>query len=416
MSAPTAEVLYTTEFTQDPHAVFAHLREQAPVLHDPAHNRWWITRYHDVTEVFNDGARFSAAANGAKTGRVLGRSLIEMEGREHAHHRKIVQPEFVGKRLAALDGLIERNITELLDGFRERGEVDLVDEFSMRLPLNSITDLLGLDRKDHESLLHWYEAIVAGMFDDDLVDDGVAAHHALGGKVDELLDVPDRCPAHAVIAHVSRAEVDGMRLTRDEVKSFVSLLLVAGAETLDRALSSMWWNLLQSPDQLAAVRDDPELWDRAFSETMRKDPPGLFFPRVTTEPVTLGGIDIPANQVLMLVTGSANRDPEVFAHPDEFDLFRADLHMGLERRAAGFGRDADSAAGHLAFGAGAHFCLGYQLARTEAVTSSRLLMQTMGDPRLAGPPPPMEYSGNLRSPRSLRIAFTPRKTRPMEVR
>jgi cytochrome P450 len=408
MTTIAAGTIYSPEFTRDPHTVLARMREEAPVLHDPAHDRWWITRYSDVTEIFNDATRFSAVANGAKTGRVIGTSMLEMDGREHAHHRRIVGPALVGKRLAGLRAVIERNIAELIAAFRDRGHVDLVASFSMPLPLNSITDVLGLSRSDHDLLRGWYEAIVAGMFDDALVNDGAAAHQALGQRVDHLLDVPGQCPAHAVLADVARSDVDGVPLTREEVKTFASLLLVAGAETLDRALSSMWWNLLQQPDQFEAVRAEPELWHRAFSETMRKDPPGLFFPRTTTEPVTVGGIDIPAGQVLMLVTASANRDPEVFERPDEFDMFRPDLRMGLENRSAG---QRAGEAGHLAFGAGEHFCLGYQLARAEAVTGSRMLCDAMGDPHLIGPVPPMVFSGNLRSPRTLPIGFTPRVVR-----
>ena len=179
----------------------------------------------------------------------------------------------------------------------------------------------------------------------------------------------------------------------------MSLLLTAGGETTDKAIANQWRNLLAAPDQLAAIVDDPALLDRAFDETMRHSPSLVYLGREAAMDVDWHGERIPAGSEVRLAVGSANHDETVFADPDRFDIFRADLHHGLEHRSASY---ADGA-GHVAFGAGAHFCLGYALARLETTSASRALVERFGTLESVGELPPLRVHGPSRSTAALKV-------------
>ena len=173
------------------------------------------------------------------------------------------------------------------------------------------------------------------------------------------------------------AEADGERLTDDEIHSFVSFLLVAGGPTTDMALRNFWWALLTDPDELTRCRGDHERVDRAFSESLRRDGPIVYEDRRTNAPVEWHGVEIPADADVVVCLGSANTDETVFADPLRFDPDRGDLLMGTERKP---GHRRDGVAGHLAFGLGSHFCMGYQLARVEAVAATEQFLLALREP------------------------------------
>jgi pulcherriminic acid synthase len=154
----------------------------------------------------------------------------------------------------------------------------------------------------------------------------------------------------------------------------------------------MWRNLLADPDQMAPVVDDPKVLDRVFDETMRHSPSLVYLGREANADVEWNGVTIPAGGHVRLAVDSANHDDEVFDDPDRFDIFRTDLHRGLEHRSASY----DDGAGHVAFGAGAHFCLGYALARLEATTASRALLDRFGSLEPVGDLPPLRVHGPSR--------------------
>ncbi|GIU93383.1 MAG: hypothetical protein KatS3mg011_2289 [Acidimicrobiia bacterium] len=185
----------------------------------------------------------------------------------------------------------------------------------------------------------------------------------------------------------------------NDLAAFVSLLLTAGGETTDKVLSNLWHNLLTNPEQLELVRAEPVLLDHAFAETMRFSPPLVYLGREVVEPIELHGVTIPAGAELRLGVGSANRDETVFTNPDRFDLTRTDLHKGLEHRSISY----TDGAGHLSFGAGPHFCLGYALARLEVTVASRMLLERFPRLALAEDPPPIRVEGPSQSPGRLLV-------------
>ena len=167
-------------------------------------------------------------------------------------------------------------------------------------------------------------------------------------------------------------------MTSEEIKSFASLLLVAGAETTDKAIANLWYHLLAFPESYRLVKEDPELLDQAFTEMMRIHPPSGGQARRAINDVPMYGEVIPAGAYVQLSIYGGNRDDRVFKDPDSFNIVRDDLYFGKELRS---GYHEGGKASHLGFGLGKHFCVGYQLARSETVIGSRMLLEMMGNPR-----------------------------------
>ena len=201
--------------------------------------------------------------------------------------------------------------------------------------------------------------------------------------------------------------MDGTRLEHEEIVAFCGLLFIAGGETTDKAIANMWWNLLTRPALFEAVQANPELWDNAFSETMRRTPPVISEDRFTTAPVEWYGTEIPVGARLRVCMGSAHLDDSVFADPLSFDLERGDLHLTKELRSGG--STEPDRAGHLGFGLGKHFCIGYELARTEALIGSKQLLARCADIRIAdgADPHPVIQGNAFQAVQELRLEFNP---------
>ena len=402
-----ADELYTDDHRADPHPVWTRLRHEHPIFFDTVSRTWIVTRYDDVAEVFRDHETYANGPYERSTGEVFGRTILEMGGLEHVQQRSIVAPEFVGRRLEAFAPAIGRSIDALVARFGVAPPLDLVSSFTTWLPINVIVDMLGFDLTGREDVFHrWYSQMMDGLAPvPALRERGIAAHAEVCAFVDPLIDDRRACPGHDLLTRLVEAEAGGRSLDDREIQSFVSLMLVAGGETTDKAIANLWWNLLRTPAVLTAVTADPALLDPAFTETMRRDGPVLYEARDVTRDVDWYGVTVPAGSVLRACLGSANSDETVFADPRHFDLSRADLHLGKELRNGG--PYPGALTGHLGFGLGKHFCLGYELARAEAVLGSRRLLDALPNVRLAGDLPPLEMIRSFRAARSLPVVYGP---------
>lgn len=399
--------LGTEQYRRAPEPVWERMRHDHPLFHDTINDIWWLTRHADVAAVFADHATYSASTYEETTGQVLGPTLISRDDHGHVVRRKIVAPDFVGKRLAAYQSMISAIASSLINEFSDRGEVDFVSQFSARLPVEVIAGMLGMVG-DGELFRSWVTEMILGLAPvDELRERGLAAHRAFADHITPALEHVDDPRRTDHIAKIARAEVEGHRLGRDEIIAFCGLLFIAGGETTDKAMANMWWHLLTRPELLVEVQADERLWDNAFSETMRRTPPVISEDRSTTRPVEWYGTEIPAGARVRVCMGSANLDETVFAHPLTFDLEREDLHLGVELRSGG--STDQGRAGHLGFGLGKHFCIGYQLARTEAIIGSQQLLRRCADLRIApGTAPAPTIQGNsFQAVESLPLTFIP---------
>ncbi|MEC4018232.1 cytochrome P450 [Streptomyces sp. H27-D2] len=394
--------ILSAEFASDPYAAYRVLREDYPLLRHEATQSYIISRYEDVQRAFRDPA-FSNDNYDWQLEPVHGRTILQMSGREHSVHRALVAPAFRGNELREkFLPVIERNARELIDGFRSSGSADLVGDFATRFPVNVIADMLGLDKSDHSRFHGWYTAIIAFLGnlsqDEDVAAAGLRTREEFAAYMIPIIQDRRANPGDDLLSTLCSAEIDGTWMTDEDIKAFCSLLLAAGGETTDKAIASLFRNLLEHPEQLAAVRDDRSLIPQAFAETLRFSPPVHMIMRTPTEDVTLSGGVVPAGSVVTGLIGAANRDARRYAEPDSFDIFREDLATKTAFSAA---------ADHLAFALGRHFCVGALLAKAEVEVGANLLLDALPGLELRGDAAPPELGVFTRGPEALPVRFTP---------
>lgn len=396
--------ILSAEFAANPYPAYRAMREHAPLLWHEATRSWIISRYADVERAFKDKESVFTTDNyDWQIEPVHGRTILQLSGREHAVRRALVAPAFRGSDLQdRFLPVIDRNARELIDTFRHTGSVDLVDSFATRFPVKVIADMLGLDKADHARFHGWYTAVIA--FLGNLSGDPAVAAAGERTRIEfaeyMIPIIRDRRDhlGDDLLSTLCAAEVDGVRMSDEDIKAFCSLLLAAGGETTDKAIASIFANLLLHPEQLAAVREDRSLIARAFAETLRFTPPVHMIMRQTAVDVEVSGGTIPSGATVTCLIGAANRDGARYADPDTFDIFREDLTA----------RTAFSAAAdHLAFALGRHFCVGALLAKAEVEAGVGQLLDAMPDVRLADGFDPVEQGVFTRGPSSLPVVFTP---------
>ncbi|MGY0489246.1 cytochrome P450 [Streptomyces sp. WG-D5] len=405
MSTAQVPDILSPEFAADPYPAYRAMRESAPLLWHEATQSWIVSRYADVERIFKDKqAQFTTDNYDWQLEPVHGgRTILQMSGREHSVRRALVAPAFRGSELQdKFLPVIERNSRELIDRFRESGSADLVADYATRFPVDVIADMLGLDKADHARFHGWYTAVVA--FLSNLAGDPEVAAAGERTRVEfaeymiPIIQERRENPGDDLLSALCAAEVDGVQMSDEDIKAFCSLLLAAGGETTDKAIASLFANLLANPDQLAAVRADRSLVPRAFAETLRLTPPVHMIMRQSAVDVELTGGTVPAGATVTLLIGAANRDGDRYKDADRFDLFREDLT----------GTTAFSAAAdHLAFALGRHFCVGALLAKAEVETAVNHLLDAMPDIRLAEGFAPVERGVFTRGPEALPVRFTP---------
>jgi len=389
---------------RDPYPMFAGIRADSPVLHvhlgtgsgaryehdpdaPPITSLFAVTSHELAQQVLTDNARFSSAANAMTIGQVMGRTILEMDPPQHQRHRALVARAFRARVLDQWsDTIIGATISELIDAFAGDGHADLIPQLTFPFPVRVIARILGLPEADWPRFLRLSTELIAVMRH---WDRAVAASRELRGYFAEVIADRRRRPCDDLVSQLIEAEVDGHRLSDDEIYPFLLLLLPAGAETTYRSSSNLLFGLLSDPGQLDAVRADRDLVPQAIEEALRWETPSLIVARTATQDVELGGVRIPAGGYVVVSLGAANRDPGRYADPDRFDVFREDKQ-------------------HMSFGDGAHRCLGMHLARLEMRVLLNAVLDRLPGLRLDPAAEDPHIHGLLfRSPPNLPVRFDP---------
>jgi pulcherriminic acid synthase len=394
--------ILSSEFAADPYSAYQIMRDDYPLIwHEPMQS-YIISRYDDVSRAFRDPV-FTTANYDWQLEPVHGRTILQLNGREHSVRRALVAPAFRGSELQdKFLPVIERNARELIDGFRGAGSADLVADFATHFPVNVIVDMLGLDKADHARFHRWYTSIIAFLGnlsqDPDVTAAGLQTQKEFAGYMIPIIRERRASPGDDLLSALCAAEIDGTRMSDEDIKAFCSLLLAAGGETTDKAIASVFANLLQHPDQLDAVRRDRSLIPRALAETLRYTPPVHMIMRQPAQDVTVSGGGIPEGSTVTCLIGAANRDGARYEDPERFDIYRTDLDSVNAFSAA---------ANHLAFALGRHFCVGALLAKTEVEVGVTQLLDAMPGVRLRDGFAPAERGVFTRGPAALPVEFTP---------
>jgi cytochrome P450 len=358
-SAPTSPLRYSPydyAMHEDPYPTYARLRAEAPVFRNPEVDFWALSRHADVIAAFRDSARFSNAngvtidpsAWGPNAHRTS--SFLGMDPPRHSRMRALVSRGFTPRRVAELEPRIRQLALRHLEPALERGTFDWIADLAGTLPMDVISELTGVPDADRHELRRLADLLVhreEGI--DDVPPEGIAAALTLAGYYADLVAERRRRPGDDLTSALLEAEIDGDRLSDDEIIGFLFLLVVAGGETTTKLLGNALWWAWRTPEVRARVlapADDATIaaW---VEETLRYDTSTQMLARTATTDVEVAGTTIPAGARVLLLVGSANRDEAVFPDGDRYDL------------------DRDT--GQLAsFGVGRHFCMGASLARLEA--------------------------------------------------
>jgi cytochrome P450 len=356
---------YAYAFHEDPYPTYARLRDEAPVYHNPEMGFWALSRHGDVMDGFRDSERFSsshgvsldAAASGPDAHRTM--SFLALDPPRHGRMRGLVSRGFTPRRVVELEPSIRALAVRYLDEAVERGSFDFIGDFAGRLPMDVISELIGVPEADRaevrrlsDLLVHREEGVT------DVPPAGIEAAFSLVAYYADMLAERRRARTDDLTSALLDAEIDGDRLSDDEIMGFLFLMVVAGNETTTKLLGNAWYWAWRNPDQAAIPVADPGRITDWVEETLRYDTSSQILARITTRPVELHGTTVPAGERVVLLPGSANRDERVFEQPDVYDL---DRNRGDDRQIA-------------SFGFGRHFCMGASLARLEARVALEELM------------------------------------------
>jgi cholest-4-en-3-one 26-monooxygenase len=360
-----------------PHALFARMREEEPVRWNPTGDGggfWSVTRHEDVERVSKDPATFSSHAAGIFLNPdqvvpldLTRNLLLYKDPPDHTKYRKIMQTAFVPNTVNALEDDIRARITGVIDAIAGRGEADFVTDVAVPVPLGVLAEMMGLPDEDMDQMFRWTAAIEAAQLStesaaatDTFVEMGGYLHGQVARQIEE--------GGTSLVTRLREAEVDGERLTDDEILVFFALLVFAGNDTTRNTASSGLLALMQHREQWELLCREPERIPNAVEEMLRWTSVVNYFCRTATEDTELGGCRIAAGDKVMIWYTSASRDEAAASAPDTFDVTRERID-------------------HKAFGGGGrHFCLGAGLARLELRVLFEELTRRLPALELAGAP------------------------------
>jgi cytochrome P450 len=364
----------------DPWPFYARLREADPVHRRPDGD-WILTRYADCQGVLADPrcssnpAHESRPSEGSPARQAGSNLLLFLDPPDHTRLRRLVSKAFTPRRVEELRPRIAELVDALLDEVDGEPTFNLLEALAFPLPVIVICELMGVPAEDRDNLKEWSNA-ASRLLDPDVEGEtlelGLLAGMGLAGYFDALFEERRRQPQDDLVSGLVAAEEEGDRLSADELRAITVLLFIAGHETTMNLIGNGTYALLQHPDQLALVRDDPEMARSAIEELLRYDGPVHVTARVPTEDIDVGGTPIAAGERMVVALGAANRDPAQYPDPDRLDVTREDNR-------------------HLTFSHGIHFCLGASLARVEGQVAIPRLLQRFPDLALAAEPSYREH-------------------------
>jgi len=376
-------------FRQDPYPLYRRLREENPIHPGPI-GGLVLTRHADCLHVLRHpaassderkGALFQAMDEAGEVDHELAdnRPFLFLDPPDHTRLRRLVTKAFTPRTVERLRPRVQALVDELLDAAVPTGEIELIEDLAYPLPVQVISELLGVPPEDHERFKGWSRDLARGLDPDFILPPEVLerrkqAVDAFSAYFLELIAERRRAPQDDLLSALVAAEDEGDRLTEQELLSTCTLLLVAGHETTVNLIANGTLALVRHPDQLRRLREDPSVTRSAVDELLRYDAPVQMTGRVALEDIELDGATLEEGSFALLLLASANRDPAAFPKPDRLDLGRTDNH-------------------HLSFGFGTHFCLGAPLARLEGEVALTTLVRRCPDLALATDAP--RYKDNL---------------------
>jgi cytochrome P450 len=360
MSPITAYNPFDAAVKANPYPYYDWLRREHPVYHNARFDIWALSRYEDVEAAAHNPEVFSSA-QGVGPDRTEGRSMLVRDPPAHTRLRKLVSKAFTPRRVELLAPRIQAILDELIEAVLDRGSFDLIQDIAYPLPVIVIAEMLGIPPEHRDDFKRWSDDLIhsiAGTAHGHPQEQIERSWEEVTAYLSATIESRRRAPRDDLITALVQAQEERDALTPEEVLGTCILLLVAGNETTTNLIGNGALALFSHPEQAQKLRQRPELVNTMVEEVLRFDAPIQAAFRTTTRAIEVRGITIPADSKVALLYASANRDPQVFAEPDRFDIERTPNR-------------------HLAFGTGIHFCLGAPLARLEARLATETLLRRM---------------------------------------
>jgi cytochrome P450 len=358
-------VLNDPAVAKSPGEFFSHLRDKCPVAHSDAHGGFWLlSRYDDVHRAALNAETFSSAAGiTIPPGTYPPLLCVEQDNPGHRKFRRPMNSWFSPRRMSELEQPIRQLVSELIDAVVEDGQCDVVAVLAQPVPAIVVGMLLGLPEKDWTWFREQNQISVQGASNGDYEHSSTASSNLVQYLAAQL-DQRRARPADDLLSEIVKLEVDGQPVGMEQAISLAYLLLSAGHETTVGALGGMLYHIARDPALRDRLLEDPSLIPATIEESLRLEPPVPGMGRITVCQAEIGDVTVPAGERLMLMFGAANRDPEVFTDPEEFQLGRPDNR-------------------HLSFGVGIHRCVGAPLAKIEMQIVLEEVLRRMPGIRLA---------------------------------
>jgi len=383
---------YDWKIHDDPYPTYAALRRDAPVYYNEEVDFWALSRHADVLAAFRDPGRYSNEFGVSLEKEQIREarnvmSFLAMDPPEHTRVRALVNRGFSPRRVTELEPKIRALANRYIDAFVDTGECEFIDAFAGRLPMDVISEMLGVANADRDDLRKWADLVLHREPDNPNVPAaGMAAAANILKYFAEFVAERRSSPGDGLTDALISAEIEGDRLGDSDIIAFLFLMIIAGNETTTKLLANALYWLWKHPAQRDIVRSSPDKIANWAEETLRFDPSSQLIARTTTIDVEIHGQKIPSGSRVALLIGSANRDERVWDRPEVFDICRDTRNS-------------------LAFGQGTHFCLGASLARLETRVSLEELHRRIPNFEIRSEGAVRMHSSNVRGFAVLPIEF-----------
>ncbi|MDW3036700.1 MULTISPECIES: cytochrome P450 family protein [Bacillus cereus group] len=395
--------LASAQFKEDAYEIYKESRKKQPILfvnQVEIGKEWLITRYEDALPLLKDNRLKKDWTNvfsqdtknmylSVDNSDHLTTHMLNSDPPNHSRLRFLVQKAFTPKMIAQLDGRIQRIADDLISDIERKGTLNLVDDYSFPLPIIVISEMLGIPKEDQAKFRIWSHAVIASPETPEEIKETEKQLSEFITYLQYLVDMKRKEPKEDLVSALILAESEGHKLSARELYSMIMLLIVAGHETTVNLITNTVLALLENPNQLQLLKDNPKLIDSAIEEGLRYySPVEVTTARWAAEPFQIHHQTIQKGDMVIIALASANRDETVFENPEIFDITRENNR-------------------HIAFGHGSHFCLGAPLARLEAKIAITTLFKRMSDLQIKGDRKDIKWQGNylMRSLEELPLTF-----------
>ncbi|PGK78405.1 cytochrome P450 family protein [Bacillus thuringiensis] len=395
--------LASSQFKEDAYEIYKESRKKQPILfvnQVEIGKEWLITRYEDALPLLKDNRLKKDWTNvfsqdiknmylSVDNSDHLTTHMLNSDPPNHSRLRSLVQKAFTPKMIAQLDGRIQRIADDLISDIERKGTLNLVDDYSFPLPIIVISEMLGIPKEDQAKFRIWSHAVIASPETPEEIKETEKQLSEFITYLQYLVDMKRKEPKEDLVSALILAESEGHKLSARELYSMIMLLIVAGHETTVNLITNTVLALLENPNQLQLLKDNPKLIDSAIEEGLRYySPVEVTTARWAAEPFQIHDRTIEKGDMVVIALASANRDETVFENPEVFDITRENNR-------------------HIAFGHGSHFCLGAPLARLEAKIAITNLFNRMPELKIKGNREEIKWQGNylMRSLEELPLTF-----------